>query len=420
MFKRGAMSMHGKLVHRWGAAIVVVVLLTAALAATAATAATSSQKAKGQPIKFGFSTALTATNINVPDPYYAVRAAVKSINAHGGVTKDHRPLQLVFCDYKNQPTEAANCGRQFADDPSIVATAGDNVVYGEQYAPPLIAAKVARLGDLATSTPDLTGNNSFPTAGGTFISFAGNAQQVLLHNFKKPVIIHIDLTQVQIVLAALDAVLKPKGVNLEKVPLSATAVDVTAAVTKALDFNPDVVLIALADPQLSLVVQQVYQQSGGKIPIITSFSQYGQTKLKAFGPAANVLIGDTYFPPYSAKSVQGVKMFNSDLDKYAPKKTERTDLAMNSWLGVYLLKDVLAHITTYDRASVFQYMNTLSNWTGSFGLTPPLDFTKPAPGPVPIPRLFNSYAVYSTVKKGQIVPDSKKGSGLSNVFPNAG
>src|SRR3981081_4816567 len=61
-----------------------------------------------KPIKLG--SLMAVTGLGLPDRLAAVKAAVRHVNAHGGIRG--RPLQLENCDDQNDPNLAQGCARQ--------------------------------------------------------------------------------------------------------------------------------------------------------------------------------------------------------------------------------------------------------------------------------------------------------------------
>ena len=87
------------------------------LSASAATAA----KPTGAPLKL-MVVYEGVGPISSPEVPEGAIAAAKAINARGGIKG--RPVQIIACDTKNDPTTATGCGRRAVSD-GVVAMVGN-------------------------------------------------------------------------------------------------------------------------------------------------------------------------------------------------------------------------------------------------------------------------------------------------------
>lgn len=349
----------------------------------------------GAPIVVGTTGPYTSDVIALPEARAAVEAAAESINAAGGI--DGRPLKIEACDDHLDPNQAAACGRKFADDDEMVATAGSVSVQGDHFEPAIEQAGLADVGGYPVAAPALTSPVSFPLQGGTYIQYAGAATVIAERGFKRPVVIYHDIPTIKVVLQAIDTTLAQSDLEIAgKVAISPTATDMSAAVAKARTYDPDVVLLAFPEPQISQAIQTEFQ-TGNKLPLVTGAGDLSSAALKKLGPAADGVTSVAALPPQSAPDVPALKAFAADMERYAPD-AERTAISLNAWAGVQMLAHVLRGMETIDRAGVLKAMNELSDYD-SGGLTPTLDFTA-KPAIEQLPRLFNTSATVTLLRDG--------------------
>ena len=83
----------------------------------------AAQPAAGEPILFGLAGPMTGSDADCGIHLEkGVRMAIDEINASGGV--NGRPLDILVCDDKANPTEASLCAQKFVSNPDIFAVMG--------------------------------------------------------------------------------------------------------------------------------------------------------------------------------------------------------------------------------------------------------------------------------------------------------
>ena len=115
----------------------------------------------------GVATADTGT-VSFPSAHQTAQVAEDYINKDLGGVRGH-PLQLVFCDMKNDPTAAQACGQQFANDSSMPMGIVTLVVNGGPFYSAMNAAGKPVLGGYGITPADNTPSDTyFYYAGATF------------------------------------------------------------------------------------------------------------------------------------------------------------------------------------------------------------------------------------------------------------
>ncbi|THJ65191.1 ABC transporter substrate-binding protein, partial [Candidatus Frankia alpina] len=76
-------------------------------------AAASKPAAKGSPVKLMIIAPTGTAGTNYPEMVAATRAAVRGVNARGGI--GGRPVELVHCNERNDATAAKKCAQQAVD-----------------------------------------------------------------------------------------------------------------------------------------------------------------------------------------------------------------------------------------------------------------------------------------------------------------
>src|ERR1700722_16850535 len=157
-----------KAVCRIGVAAAAAVLLAACSSGSGGGgAAESSAQLKGAPIALG----MILNTVYLPYAPEGAQAAVAAINAAGGV-KGH-PLELDTCDDQLNANAAAACASGFVNNPSVIATAGNESSYGAETNPVLASAKIAGIGTNLLGTGDYAAPNVFAFSSGGLEFLAG-------------------------------------------------------------------------------------------------------------------------------------------------------------------------------------------------------------------------------------------------------
>jgi branched-chain amino acid transport system substrate-binding protein len=321
----------------------------------------------GNPIRLG----LITRPLYVDFAPAGAKAAIKRINDAGGI--DGRPLELVVCSNGDNANVAADCARQFAADPTIIATVGDNNSFGGDSNPPLEQAKIAGIGTSPLGGPDYASPRVFPNNSGGLEFLASAA---FMHDDRKADSIGmatVDTPTAQALPGLIDqSVLGPRGAKLAgSVAIPLTAADVSAQAASV--SGSDGLLLALTG-DLALRFMQSARQQGFGGPFVLSETVVDAAKIKeALSPD---VAKDIFTVTYYDKNSDGYRSFLADMEKYESKVVPG-DLSAIAWLAVNMFEHVAADLPHLTRESVWDAMNALSDYDTK-GMTPgPLDFTTP-------------------------------------------
>ncbi len=100
----------------------------------------------GDPIKIMAIGPLGSAAVSLPSIKVGAQVGVDEVNAKGGI--DGRPLELVFCDEKNDPNAAVGCARQAIEE-DVVAVVGGFTGFEPQVVPVLERAGIPWVGNTA-------------------------------------------------------------------------------------------------------------------------------------------------------------------------------------------------------------------------------------------------------------------------------
>ena len=331
-----------------------------------ATTAGSNTPASGDPIRLGL----------ITRPQYmeflpaGAEAAIARINEEGGV--GGRPLELVTCSNEDNANAAAACAQDFAADPSIIATVGDNNSFGGDSNPPLEAAMVAGVGTSPLGAGDFASPRIFPSNSGG-LQFLAAAGYLFDEGFENIGMATIDTPTAQSLPGLVNStVLGPRGGELGgTVAIPATAADVsTQAAALA---GSDGQMLALTE-DLALRYIRATRQQGFTGPFVISETVVEAGALEEGLSEAD--LGELFALTYFDKNSDGYAEFLEDMAEYEPDTTPG-DLNAIAWLSVQMFADVANELPEVTRETVWEAMNQVADYDTN-GMTPsPLDFTTP-------------------------------------------
>lgn len=330
-------------------------------APTTNTSAAATSAVHGEPYKV-----YSLDNGSTGDVTDALKAIEAGVNARGGLAG--RPLKIIRCNDKGDPNQASQCVQKAADDGAI-ALIGASPFCGSQEAAILQKEGLASVGDQYFCPDILKAKNAFPFNAGSFTAAAGAAAGVKL--FKQPNILvsTIDISAGRQYPQLLNAVTQPEGGKVTTsvyIPFSATDLAPFAAQLvgkKGVLSEGDTVDIG------ARLVKELEQQ-GFDQPILFNHTTWDADQIKQnLGNPTDAYITTGY-----DLDSEGYKMFEADMEKYAPKAS-RAGHNITRWLAANILANIAKGLPEVSRASILAYFNTATS-IKTFGLTPsPLNFT---------------------------------------------
>jgi branched-chain amino acid transport system substrate-binding protein len=386
--------------------VVAVSLVVGALTLAPAAGAGTTDKAQAT-IKIGNYAPIgdNETGTAYPQNPAAVRAAVRAINKDGGF--NGAKGEVVVCDTKENPNDAAACGRKFVDE-GVAAVVGGFTLQGSALLPILQDAGVPNIGAAATNAEDSLSPISFPLDG-TLLTFPAQALQLGDSGPKSLYVARADIPDAAVVPNFIKAAANTAGVEVTGVgstPLgapdlvpAASAAQASGAKAVSLIYpDTDAVKFILAADQIGYHPRFAYSEGG-----------LNPEQMKQLGDLTKNMIVPGPFPPLTAiKQFPELKQYLKDMraefkrgdDAAAPKYYGTNTI--RPWLAVQALRDVIetdSGTTQPTAASVLAALNSAQNI--DLGLIPPWT---PSNSPIPIfPRVSNPYIYEMTIRKGKSV-----------------
>ena len=341
-------------------------------------AASPAAPASGDPIKLMMIYEGSAGVGGSPTLPEGAVAAVRAINKAGGV--GGRRLVLIKCDTKNDPNQAAACGRK-AVDQGVVALVGDLTTYGDQFLPLMQENKIPSIGTLTSNTTDFISPASFPIGGGAIATFANLPRFLADEGAKKIALVRIDLGAAAAATAIGNKGLASTGLKItNEVPVPTTAPDMSTYVAAALAGGTDGIVVILPGQQ-ALQFVQAARQAAPDVKLALASTEAGPVT-KALGPQVKGVVQALDSIPTPPVRIPAGRQFAKEMR--AAGYDELGGFAPNSWLSVRAFADLAKGLPEVTAPATF---DKLEQTTGlATGLTPPLQWTTGGVGG--IPRIF--------------------------------
>ncbi|MGW1028546.1 ABC transporter substrate-binding protein [Streptomyces sp. NPDC002577] len=354
----------------------------------------------GKPIKIASIAAISGGVSSNPEYGDGAMAAVKSINAQGGI--NGRRLELTLCDYHQTATDSAACNRKILADKDIAAVVGGSDTYRDAAKSQIEAAKMPFVGVYPIAGFDLSSQLSFNVNGGIAVELHGLAQDVVASGAKKVGLVTLDIPVADVARKTVGEVMKAAGVEIvNNVQLSPSTADLSASAQQVTKGNPDAVLWLTFAAQTGVAVKAL-RETGYKGTVAFAASAFDRKKLEDMGADGPLTAGLVLPPAWDTSTAYG-KQFNEDMKAYEPDGTI-DELSLNSWLSVRGFAQLASTLDRVDRASVLGGIRkTAKVKTG--GLTPAIDFSTRSP--LPYAAVYNPAYTTVHVKNGEVTWDGK-------------
>lgn len=417
------MTSHLRSTSRFGSAsrglgpfLVLAMLFMAGAGTSPSAIAAGTTALSGAPIKVMTEAPVNSPFLSFPNVPAAAKIYAQWINAHGGI--GGHPLQVITCDDRADPAEAANCARKAAAA-GVVANVGSFTADASRAIPILEKSKIAWFGPCCTVVPQETSSKiSFPM--GCLACFpAAAAIKMADDGCKNIAEVNLTGSATAFLEAAFANGYKSKGldpttlkaVTIPNIPgdYSAQAAQVTDADCLFGNITP------LHWPALITALDAV----GAHPRLYGVQGQLGSTVAAKFPKETQNAVVVGSFPDISAPVWAS---FRSALKTYDAPNLDWNSLAgLGGWAAysafTQIAKSIHGPITNVTFLAAARKASAV-DLGGMVGET--IDFTKEYAGlGGALPRLFNRTVFFDEIKNGKLTPTSIKPLDMSNPLNGA-
>lgn len=376
---------------------------------TASRSGSASAGLKLTPIKVGEVVEITGTGLNWPFQQSVDEAAVRGINARGGI-KGH-PLQLVACDGKNDPNSELECARQLVSDGVVAVVGGITSTNGAAVDAYYEQHNVAAIGVNPLVTQDFTSPDQFLINSGQVGIFTGDIENAAQRGLKKVWIMILNVPGANLAVEISKQTAAKVGVDIvgvSEIPLTSTSD--APYVQAAVSAGADAIMPAMGATQTSALLLALNQSATG-VKLINLDTEPASDISGACGSGGGVCansLGSSFSIPVTATQNAGIKLFQQDMqaeaasgDSAAAPQQAYNDLALEGWLGMEAFAKVAATLPSVTAATVldgFQKAKDINLWN----VIPPWTPNSSA-GIKGYPRISNPY-VYLSELHSDLLP----------------
>jgi ABC-type branched-subunit amino acid transport system substrate-binding protein len=369
---------------------------TASASASTQTAAATPTATKS-PLLVGLETSVGTPIDSHPYTEPAAQAAVRAVNARGGL--NGHPVKLVFCNDQSSPSLAEGCARTFVSD-HVIACVGCHSLSDNLVQPILAAAHIPMIAQQAVSAQTFNGSNMYLPQGGSIIAYEVAIGYAVHKQGGHLGIAFADVPAGQAFEELTAAILKAAGGGTfsTKVPVPPTTSDYSSLAALATSGGAHQLLMLL-DPQQYEPLMKAILASGGGLANYYSTELTSQNDINGFGPVADHLIVGASFPP--ANSPQ-MAPFVDDMKTYGGPPINDITLENDAlpWVALQVLVKVTKGLNTINGSTIMTALNQAKNIDIGPMLPP---WTPSQPGPKGFSRLSNPAVWLKAYKNDQPV-----------------
>jgi len=360
---------------------------TTAAASTSATASTSTASTASTPTKspvtVGLETAVGSPVDSHPYTQPAARAAVRAVNARGGL--NGHPVKLVFCNDQSNPRMAAACARTFVSD-HVVACIGCHSLSDNLVQPILAAAHIPMIAQQPVSAQTFNGANMYLPQGGSIVAYEVAIGYALHRQGGHLGVAFANVPAGQAFEQLTAAIVKAAGGGsfTTKVPVPPTTSDFSSLAQLAQGGGTHQLLMLLDHAQYEPLMRAILA-SGGGLSNYYSTELTSQKDVNGFGPLTDHLIVGASFPPSTTPQMAP---FVNDMKQYGGPPIDNVTLENDAlpWVALQVLSKISKGMNEINGATVMAALNKAKG----IDIGPMLPVWTPStPGPKGFSRLSN-------------------------------
>jgi ABC-type branched-subunit amino acid transport system substrate-binding protein len=371
--------------------------------------ASTSTTASGSPIKLGFLVSTTGTDSQYPDGLAAAKAAVKGIDARGGI--DGHSVVLDSCDVQSNVNIAEQCARKFVSDKDF-AVVPFITNYGPQVTPILAAARVPMVGDISPDSPvQFNSPYEFLLNAGTEGTFDASVAYGKIAGFKTYTGVGVQIPIVAALMGSTQKAVETSGGQWKGfIGMPASVTQFAPYVASAQQKHADLAILAMTGPNVA-EVSSAANSAGYAFHTFVTAIAYPPSTISTLQPNsafAKQILFAADLPPVSAtKQFPILKTYESDMnaeqatgDKYAGPDW-RSPASEWAWYGIHAVQVIGNMIKGGDVTTTTMLQALRSAKNVKLGLTPA--WTPDASGPKGFSRVTNFDEYMEKLQNGQLV-----------------
>lgn len=315
---------------------------------------------------------------NFPDYEASATAAGMAVNANGGI--GGHPVEIIFCNEKNDPNEAANCAREAVSE-GVTSVISAFTRHGASYLPILEEAGIPSLGNDLLSPDDFANPMSFPFSGGQLSSLGATPFALEMEGATSVVIVRTDVDAAATASGFVKMGIEAAGlefVNEIAVPSDATDYAPFAAAIES--SGADSVVLVQAELPSSLTLQAMAQAGiRGDFIVGLPVDVFTDDTVQALGAdIVDGLVATGATPSVTATDEFPVLVdYSEQMDAAEEAGVAGADIRrpanLRAWAAVHIIDQLLEDADAVDAAALLDALNAaedievpfIPSWTPS-------------------------------------------------------
>lgn len=355
------------------------------------------------PVKVGLIVAVGTPNSAVPSAVSALNAAVRGVNARGGL-KGHR-VEMVFCNDKADPNEAARCARRMVDE-KVVAITGGASLGDDKIQPILEEAGIPIIGVNAFSPTLFNAKNVYLPQITGFISYQAALGYAVKNDLLPMAVALADNPAGRTFADLLEGALKKMSGGqgfAKKLPVSADTADYGPVAGTVEQSNPKSLLVIISAPQQQGLMRALESQ-GSDVAAYFSAPSSSVEQIRDRGAHADRMVFAQTFPGFDHPSMN---RFREEMDAQAAtgdKDAELdtvTPLGVDAWFALQAVEQVTNELDTITADTVTQALDSAKDVDFGGALAP---WTPSTPGPEGLSRMSNTCPWFVGFENDRMTP----------------
>ena len=277
---------------------------------TGSTAAKAGSPPSGEPIKIG-NIVPVGGQVNYPDIVASAKAAVRGINARGGV--NGHPLELITCNEGNSPNTASACARKLIKEKVVAEVAALTLTAEQQLSTILGGAGIPMVGDAVLTSVLSNDDNEFLTVSPSSVWVPASVKTCVDAGKKKIGLSILDLPGPQEKIPVIKQAAEVAGAEVVaevSTPLSTT--DFTPGVQKLVGAGVECIVPALLNTQ-SIGTMKALQQLGSDALQAVTTGSFDAKDWKTTPKPENVIANSPFPVPTDTEKFPVFKQFQEDM-----------------------------------------------------------------------------------------------------------
>jgi ABC-type branched-subunit amino acid transport system substrate-binding protein len=355
----------------------------------------------GEPIKV-----MTVAPVDSPLPPYpniheAARIYGEWINDQGGI--NGRPLEVILCDERGDPNEAANCGRQAAEQ-GVVALVGSFTFDASRLIPILEENQIAWFGACCPiAANESTSPISF-VAGSNAVIPAGAAVKMVQDECLNPAVVFIDLPIIDVARLQVENAFRSVGFDPAQakfVLIPVAAQDVSAQVAQAID-GTDCIYGGISDSNWAAFLPAMRALGGTQ----RLYGHQGNLNSVIAAQFPDLTEGGIAVNSYPNMEADMWADYREALETYNAPDLDWNSLAgLGTWAAFTAFTEIVRGMEGEITNETFLEAASSATAVDTGGMVPVLDFTQEWTGmDGQFPRVFNRSVAYDVIRDGKLAP----------------